>query len=168
MPGINVVPGRSIVLVPAGAAMFGPTAAILSPSTRTDQPSCGWRFTPSNTRAGRRRNVSATAGTAETNATSSARAVLRVTKVTRFGAILCDLSGPCRATIELGLRTASMRPVEHRTGQVGKGRFQRGRRYAASKQGKAPAEREEGGRGLSCPTWWLGGEITLMTAIRSR
>src|SRR5438270_7787369 len=64
MPGIRVVPGRSMVRAPAGAARFGPTAAILSPSTSTDQPSCGVGLTPSNTRAGRRRRVSASTGAA--------------------------------------------------------------------------------------------------------
>ena len=69
MPGMRVAPGRSRVRVAAGAARLGPAAAILEPSTSTDQPSC--MAVPSKTRAGRRRKVSASAGAASTKPANS-------------------------------------------------------------------------------------------------
>src|ERR1700733_4561215 len=53
-PGRSVMPGRSIVVAPAGAELSAPepAARIVVPWTTTVQP--WWMSTPSNTAAGRR------------------------------------------------------------------------------------------------------------------
>src|SRR5260370_23877915 len=64
-PGRSVIPGSSIVVVPGGTvtSVAGPAAAILSPVTRTTQPSCVVALTPSNTRCGRRSTLFSVATT---------------------------------------------------------------------------------------------------------
>src|SRR5258708_17849802 len=87
-PGRRVIPGRSIGVVPGGTATLagGPTAAILSPETRTTQPSCVALLVASNTRCGRRR-MSFGAGWALAGAANAGAIVPRRAKKTMTASV---------------------------------------------------------------------------------
>ncbi len=78
-PGNKVIPGNSIVTAPFGTVTLdaGPTAAIVSPETRTTQPSCVALLVASKTRWGWRRVGGASANANVARRTMSAKDVRR-------------------------------------------------------------------------------------------